>query len=252
MSTDRPGLAESTDTVRPGAIQLEGGFAVSQHALAAGSSHEIGAPFSLIRIGLARFAELRLGSDGFAIESRLVNGQWDRHSGGSDFEAGIKARVWNERKYIPSFAVIGALSVPTGSAYSTSGSRDPLLELCWSKSLPRDFDVGGNVNFRWDSAETEHSVSVSIGKKLSHGFGTYGEVYRISPIDGDEPAHWIANTGITKQLGVRTQIDAEIGRTLYARTPYWFVGAGFAIRFSKPTFFEARSRRTHDSSHSGS
>jgi hypothetical protein len=252
MSTDRPGLAESTDTVRPGAIQLEGGFAVSQHALAAGSSHEIGAPFSLIRIGLARFAELRLGSDGFAIESRLVNGQWDRHSGGSDFEAGIKARVWNERKYIPSFAVIGALSVPTGSAYSTSGSRDPLLELCWSKSLPRDFDVGGNVNFRWDSAETEHSVSVSIGKKLSHGFGTYGEVYRISPIDGDEPAHWIANTGITKQLGVRTQIDAEIGRTLYARTPYWFVGAGFAIRFSEPTFFEARSRRTHDSSHSGS
>ena len=55
MTTDRPDFTESTDTVRPGAIQLERGLAVSQHALATRPPQEIGARFSLIRIDLNRF-----------------------------------------------------------------------------------------------------------------------------------------------------------------------------------------------------
>jgi len=163
----------------------------------------------------------------------------------------LKVRLWNERSYAPAFAVIGAVSVPTGSAYFTSGSRDPLLELCWSKGLPRGLDVGGNINFRWAPTETERAVSLTTGKQLSCGFRTYGEIYRISPIDADEPAHWIANTGVTKQLGVRAQIDVEVGHTVNARTPYWFAGAGFAIRFSKPAFFSGRSRSAQPSSQAG-
>jgi len=88
ISTDRPDFTESTDTVALGATQLEGGVSVSRHALPAGASHELGAPFLLVRFGLARFAEFRLGSDGFALESKLVNGQWEQHAGSSDLEAG--------------------------------------------------------------------------------------------------------------------------------------------------------------------
>jgi hypothetical protein len=39
IKVDRPDFTESTDTLPPATIQLEGGFAVSHHALAAGSVH---------------------------------------------------------------------------------------------------------------------------------------------------------------------------------------------------------------------
>jgi hypothetical protein len=234
LSTDRPGFTESADTVPPGAIQLEGGLLISRHALASGPSQQIGGPFPLVRIGIARFAELRWSTDGMTSQSQFVAGEEQHHVGGSDLEVGVKARFWNEHKYSPAFAVIAALSVPTGGSYFTSGSPDPFLELFWNKSLPGSFDVGGNVNFRWETAEahTEQAQSLSIGRKLGAGFRMYGEIYRISPIQDDEREHWIVNSGVTKLLGGRAQIDLEIGHTVKAYTPYWFVGAGFAVRVS--------------------
>ncbi|MBZ5609825.1 MAG: transporter [Acidobacteriia bacterium] len=244
ISPDRPGLTEPTDTLSPGTLELEGGLLLSRHAME--SSREFAAPFSLLRIGVTRFAEARLGADGFARESTLVDGARQHHSGGSDLEAGLKVRVWSEQRYLPAFTAIGSLSIPTGSAYFSSGRRDPSLELCWSKSLPAHFQAGGNVNFRWGAETTEHAVSLSVSRKLGRGIGAYGEVYRLSPIEGDEPAHWIADTGITKLLGINTQVDIELGHTLCARTPYWFVGAGFAIRFSRPPVIRALSRNAHE------
>jgi hypothetical protein len=248
MSTDRPDFTEATDTVPRGVMQFEGGFLLSSHALESGLAHDVVGPSPLIRIGLSRFAELRFGSDGFTRESVVAQGPDtpnERHTGLSDLEIGVKLRLWKQRKYTPAFAVIGALSVPNGSSYFSSGGRDPILDLCWSKALPKHFDVGGNVNFRRFGADghIEKALSLSAGRILGHGFGMYGEVYRISPIDDDEPAHLIANTGITKLLGPNTQIDLEVGHTVNARTPYWFVGAGFAIRMSRPGFAYLFRRR---------
>jgi hypothetical protein len=152
-------------------------------------------------------------------------------------------RAWDEGQLVPAFAVIAALSVPDGSAYFTSGTHNRMLELCWSKSLPAGFDAGGNVNFQW--GEVEHAVSLSIGHKLGHRLRAYWETYRISPIEGDEALHWIFNTGITKQIGKRTQVDVEVGHTLNARTPLWFVGAGFALRFPGASVLGAFNSQAH-------
>lgn len=201
-----------------------------RHALASGASRDAGWPFVLLRIGLTRFAELRWDADSYQLESKLVDGHWENHAGGSDFDLGAKVRAWDERKYLPAFAVIAAVTVPAGNDYFSSGLHNRILELCWSKSLPGGFDAGGNVNFQW--GEIERAVSLSVGHKLGHGFGAYAETYRISPIAGDEDRHWIADAGVTKQFGTRVQIDVEIGHTLNAFTPLWFAGAGFAFRFS--------------------
>ena len=230
ISTDRPDYTESTDTIAPGLAQFEGGFLLSRHALAAGAKHDIGAPFALLRLGLTRFVELRLGADGFTNETHLINGEWEQHGGGSDLEVSAKVRLHDDRVYLPAFAFIAGASVPTGSSYFSSGRVNPFLELCWSKSLPKGFDSGGNVNFRWGGPQVEHGYSLSIGHKLGRGFAAYGEIYRISPVDGDERAHWIANAGITKGLGENAQLDLEAGHTVHAQSPFWFLGAGFAIR----------------------
>ena len=245
MSTDRPDFTESTDTIARGWTQLEGGVLSNWHALASGQDRAIGAPYSLLRLGLTRFAELRLSADGFTSESGAVDGAWEQHSGGSDLEIASKVRVLDEKVHLPALAFIAGASVPTGAGYFSSGRVNPFLELCWSKSLPGGFDAGGNVNFQWGGTETEHAYSLSVGHKLGRGFGVYGEIYRISPIDGDEAAHWVANSGITKLLGTNAQLDIEAGHTVNARTPYWFVGAGFAIRMPNHAILNALLLRVH-------
>jgi len=245
ISTDRPDYTEATDTILPGLMQLESGFLLSRHALASAPQHQVGAPYALFRLGLTRFAELRLDADGFTSESRLMNGEWEQHGGSSDLELGAKVRLLDERVHLPAFAFVAGVSFPTGSGYFSSGRVDPFLELAWSKSLPRGFSVGSNVNFRWGGSETEHGYSLSVGHALGHGFASYGEIYRISPIDGDERAHWIAKGGITRLLGKNAQLDLEAGHTISARTPHWFLGAGFAIRMHAPGMVASMLNRFH-------
>jgi hypothetical protein len=65
---------------------------------------------------------------------------------------------------------------------------------------------------------------------LPGGLRGFWEVYRISPIPYDEAAHWVADTGISKVLKDRLQVDVMVGHTMLARTPCWVVGTGFSIR----------------------
>jgi Putative MetA-pathway of phenol degradation len=234
ISTDRPDYTESTDVVPLGNLQLEGGTVWGVHQLAAGPLTSLASPSPLIRFGLSKRVELRWGSDGFVSESQLTTANPDRHTGTSDMNAGLKIRLWQECRSIPSVAIIGAMSFPVGGQFFSSTGRDPLVKICWSKTLPRGFDIGGNFNSRWIGSEavTERAVSLTAGRKVAWGIRIYGEYYRISPIDGDEVAHATGNAGITKLLGRQAQVDIEVGHTLNARTPCWFVGLGFAFRFA--------------------
>lgn len=238
ISTDRPDFTESTDTVPAGAVQLEGGLIMGRHALEAGDSHQVGAPMMLTRLGITRFLELRLETDGYTRQSQRLNGIWLPQSGTPDIEVSAKVRLWRERRELPALAVIAGASIPTGSAAFSSFHNDPFLEMCWSKSL-RVIDLGGNFNFRWNRDSTEHAVSISASRLLGRGIGAYTEVYRISPIEADEAAHWIANTGITRALGEHMQVDFEVGHTVRALTPYWFVGAGFVVQIPRQELLRA-------------
>jgi len=173
-----------------------------------------------------------VGADGFASESQGK----EHHTGMSDFEAGIKLRLRDETEGgMPALAIIAAASIPAGSTYFSSSRIDPILGLCWSKSLPHEFDVAGYFNFKRLIAanKTESAVTLTLGRELGHGYSTFAELYRIAPIEEDEPAHWILDSGIAKVINKNIQLDASVGHTLQARTPYWYAGLGFSIRLPK-------------------
>jgi hypothetical protein len=226
ISTDRPDYTESTDTVGRGIGQLEGGLLWTSEA----PRHTLTVPNALLRIGIARRLELRLASDGFVRESVLGNGTWERNSGGADLAIGAKLALVGERRLLPALSVIGALSLPVGSPRFSSGGYDPFFKLCWSKSLPKAFDAGGNVVAQLATAgpgtSVEQSVSLSVGHKLPGGLRGFWEVYRISPHE----AQTIADTGLSRILGKNVEIDVLVGHTLLAQRSSWFAGAGFGIR----------------------
>lgn len=234
LSSDRPDFTESTDTIARGVMQLEGGFLATSDALAGGSSHGISLPLALLRIGLNRRLELRLGVDGFERQTSFAGGLRQRHSGFADTSVGMKARLIREGSLRPAVSLVALLSLPVGSRYFSSGSFDPEFKLAWSKSFPRGFDAGGNFNFGWRTGgprwASERAASLSVGHKIPAGLRAYTEVYRTSPVAGDEAAHVVLDGGLTRLIGANAQIDAEVGHTLGARTPGWFLGVGFVVR----------------------
>lgn len=244
MSTDRPDYTESTDSIRPGFAQLEGGVQRSWHGLRAGPLRTIGGPFPLLRLGLTPRLELRLGTDGFQSESRAADGVVERHSGGSDFAVATKIRLLDDRRWRPAFSVIPGISLPAGSPDFSSGGHDPFLKFCWSKELGKGFDAAGNVNFRWEREGTEtvldRGYSLSLGHRLPADLHGFWEIYRISPIPDDERAHWVADTGISRMLGRNLHVDLAIGHTIMARTPCWIFSVGFAVRHPWNAFLSRR------------
>ncbi len=226
ISTDRPDYTESTDTVGRGIGQFEGGVEWTSQA----PSHTLRVPNALLRIGIAGRVELRLASDGFVRESVLVNGTREPNSGGADLAVGAKVALTGEKRLMPALSVIGALSFPVGSERFSSGGYDPFFKVCWSKSLPKAFDAGGNVVVQMATAgpgtSVEQTVSLSVGHKLFGGVRGFWEVYRMAPHE----AQTIADTGLSKVLGKNVEIDVSVGHTLLAQRSSWFIGAGFAIR----------------------
>ncbi|MGA2328791.1 MAG: transporter [Bryobacteraceae bacterium] len=244
FSADRPGFGESAGTVAPGVLQLEGGFLAEAHALAGGTLRNISVPQPLLRIGLTRRLEMRLEADGFQRQSEASGDPGGRHSGYSDMSVGAKARVLREGPLRPAVALLVSVSLPVGSSYFSSQGIDPEFHFCWSKSLPRGLDLSGNFNFAWRTGgpqwTSERAASFQAGHGLAAGLHGYAEIYRVGPIEGDEPAHVVASGGVYRVLGANAQVDFEAGHTLAARTPSWFAGFGFAVRRPLPAFFRHR------------
>ena len=245
ISTDRPDFTESTEVVGPWMLQIEGGFTLARDSTGGTPIRSLGGPFPLLRLGLSRRLELRLATDGYVRESIREAGQSGRASGLSDLVVGAKLKLADEGRVRPALSIIPSLSLPTGSRQVTSSGYDPAINFAWGKSLPVDFDSGGNVKLLSVTSDgrrfLQRVLSVSFGHRLFTGIEGFWEAYEISPPDRDRAGLLIFDTGLTHVLGRNALIDLEIGRSVRPATPTWFVGAGLAFRAP------LRSKARHDS-----
>jgi hypothetical protein len=232
--TDRPDFTESTEVVGPWILQLEGGFTLARDTTGATPIRSLGGPFPLLRLGLSRHLEFRLATDGFLRETSQESAHTQRTSGLSDLVVGAKLKLADEGRVRPMFAIIPSLSLPTGSRQLTSSGYDPAINFAWSKNLPVNFDVGGNVKFKSVSSDArryvQRTLSVSFGHKLFAGSEGFWEVYQISPPERDRAGLLMFDTGLTHALGRNAQVDFSAGRSLCPTSPTWFVSTGLAFR----------------------
>jgi hypothetical protein len=224
--TDRPDFTESSEVVGRGLFQLEGGFNYEGD----GGARSLAVPGALLRLGMSRRVELRLGTDGYL--SQRVNSA--RVSGAGDIEVAAKIRLFDQAAAGIDIAVIPGLSLPTGSDSQSSGGADPSVKLTWARSLPREFGLTGNVNVAsitsGASRFTQSAFSLSLGHSLFAGWGGFVETYGFSPMDRGTDAGLTVDGGLTRAVGANLQFDIEMGRGVTADAPDWFAGVGVAIR----------------------
>lgn len=244
IETDRPDFTESTSTVPRGRFQLEGGytFTLDREDGVRGRSHT--APELLLRAGLWDDFEVRVGWGGYTWANEKSPGETragrpvlleDWSQGGADQYVGFKWKLFAQQGVRPDFAIIPAITVPTGGGGFSSGDVDPEIKLAWAYDLSDRLGLGGNVNFAVPTDRGERffqsGASITLAYALRNDLGTYLEYYGDYPAGrGADCAHTL-NTGLTWQITPNFQLDWRIGAGLNEEADDFLTGIGFAIRF---------------------
>lgn len=152
--------------------------------------------------------------------------------GWSDGQVNAKLGLLSEDHHHITLAAAVGLSLPTGSPAFTSDGYDPSLRFLWSKGLPRDWSVGGNVVLSDITVgQRRHSAagtSLWTGHPISASSSWFVEVFANAA--SDEETLWQLDAGLALLATPNMQVDVSAGRALTNGPPAWFVSAGVTAR----------------------
>ena len=231
LVSDRPDFTESTVTMKPGQVQLEGG-----HTFERVTSSKVNTTGELLlRIGIASRAELRIEPGSYT----KVTSPFGDASGREDGGVGVKLRLHTppdeQRSLVPGVAVLFATSLPTGTARFRENRLQPEMKLATAWSLTDRIDLGTNINVARPRDEngryTELAASASFGFDLTPRISAFAEMFGFAPqLDGVRRTQY-ANTGFTVSVTPNVQLDLRGGLGLNGDSPDYFLGAGLVRRW---------------------
>jgi hypothetical protein len=226
IGADRPGFSTSPETVLPGRLQIEGGYqftadrGVDNHTM----------PLLLIRAGLTKMLEFRVGWDGLSwIEN---DGRFKPEA--NDMSLGLKAYLMEQSGFLPAIGLLGSLSLPTGSGSSTSNRVDPTGGLLWNYNLAAGPGLFGTILMSSvtgdDGRFFEAANAIGVTLPINERFGSFVEYFGFYRKGGGGAAHNL-NGGFTYLLNDNLQLDINGGLGINRRADDYFLGTGFAFRF---------------------
>ena len=246
ISPDRPGFTNGSDTVAPGRVVLESGFAQTRERNANGGGVTDDFPEALLRFGTTRNLELQLGAPNY-------NSQHGGLRGFGDLFVGAKYKFYERGQTIASVAP--GLSVPFGRREFRSSNLLPSVLFGVDIALGRRAGFSANLTL----SETQQSggagansggsgssanqsmagrarnvftvaPAASAGYSLTPKLGVFVDAYAVVPRRGGSTA--VADGGFTYLLNNNVQLDVEYGHGLGgANSPNYFYGGGIAVRF---------------------
>jgi hypothetical protein len=244
LITDRPDFTESTTAVPFGHVQLETGYTFTYDDEGGRRVSDQTFPEALLRVGLVKDWELRVGWTGWSLTEELFVEENDagrmvrrkeHDDGGTDMTIGFKRFLLPQEGLRPELGVIGELSLPTGTGTKSSGDVDPQVKILWSYDLPADSYIAGNINLAVPTSEDgrffQTAASVSLGHALTDWMGVYVEYFGFYPNDRWTDCAHTVNGGFTFLITDNLQFDVRTGAGLNEEADDFFAGAGLSMRF---------------------
>ncbi len=240
LTADRPDETESTSIVPVGFVQIEAGWSFEAAEPAGISVRTHSLPGLLARVGVAHALEARLGLPALQLASGAPAAAG--RSGLGDAEVGFKYRLLAASRGMPDAALIGAVSVPTGSDAVTSGRVDPSVVLALSRAFSDRLSVGSNLGSSWTTtadgrggraARAHLTYTLSFAVALSDRIGMFAETFGTVPVQDGASAHAV-DGGITWLVRDNLQLDLSGGRGIGGGAGItWTLGAGVALRLPR-------------------
>lgn len=225
MVTDRPDQTESSMVVGKNYFQLETGFAYENTDSGDLTRENFTYNTSLLRYGLLDNLELRLGLD-FMKEK---TGSY-RLAGTGPLLLGAKVALVEEKKWIPSIALLGHANLPFAASKDFRPEKTGVdFRFSFSHTLSEKSGLAYNVGAEWleDATTASYIYTLSYGREIIVDFGFYAEVYG-DFTENDSPGHYW-NVGLTYLLAYNFQIDTYAG-TGFGNNQNLLAGAGISFR----------------------
>lgn len=242
LITDRPDQTESAYTVPPRLFQLEAGWGYGVKRDENVDTTFQGFPQALLRFGLNRIFELRIGVPGIEIDSTDLATGSTTTRGLVDASLGFKTVIAEEKGARPQTAFLGTLLVPSGDEEFSSDRFDPSFRFVFSNTLSTRLSLGYNLGVVWLTEPDEEGVldtlsffdwTAALGISASDRLGVFVEAFGLSPLDSEARTVTSFDTGLTYLLTPRLQLDASVGAGLSSAAPDWTVGLGISFRFPR-------------------
>jgi hypothetical protein len=246
LVTDRPDQTESTAIVPAGRVQIELGASLAGDEIGE-DAHEIENHASqlgatLVRVGLNRRFELRLGWEGWLDEEVTSGSLREREDGAGDAVIGAKLGLRQGEGLSPAIALLVHSSVPIGDAAFTTDRYDSSFRLAVSHDLEGGIGLGYNVGVETESSDAEgsgHSTlataiyTLSAGIPAGERLGFFVEVFGEIGLSADGPPANSLDTGATYLLRPNLQLDAAVGVGISEAAGDWFAGIGVSARLPR-------------------
>ena len=235
VNPNRPTFATPALTTQSGVVELEVGLAHS--------SFQVGGLYSspyLLKLGLAKRLELRIGGNGLLHATRPGE---PAATGYGDTTLGAQWTFLPNGPLGIDQAVQVTWKLPTASASNAlgSGDADVLVMLMLSRDVGA-FHADLNLLNTWlgrkppRSRETQPAGSLSVSRTLSGPWSVTGEIYSIGGVSGS--GAWVSNLWAAGyKVSSRLVLDSGIDVGLSQAAPKISIFAGLTIgvaRFRHP------------------
>lgn len=248
LITDRPDQTESAEVVPPGYVQIEIGTTYGENQDDE-KLRNFAAPETLMRIGLRRALELRLGFSGYqVVDPDGANS--DRGLG--DLNVGFKWKLREEVGWRPQTALLFGLNLPTGAEGFSSERYDPAFRFSFAHTLSDRLSMGYNLGVAWETEEEDGHLDTNavlqytwtLGMDLTDRWGTFFELFGDIPIEASGGSAHSADVGVTYLLRENLQFDAAVGAGLSSEADDWFITMG--VSYLIPLRGDRRPRPSPD------
>ncbi len=234
LVTDRPDKTESSRTVPHKSLQIETGFVMEKKITEWVEQYNFAYNSTLLRYGLMRNFELRLGMD-YLEENYKIKSSDSTYTkiGFSPLYSGFKINIAEEEGWKPEIAFIGGLILPFTADRDFKPDFSGINVLfSFSHSLSNRFSFGYNLGVEW-SGEDEipsYIYSAVIAYSLIEDLGIYFEGYGHIPEEGE--SEHLLDGGLTYQIIPNMQLDVSGGIGIQNSIDS-FIGLGLTYRILK-------------------
>lgn len=236
ISTDRPGVAESSKVVGKGRLQLETSAQWERLRNDDEHSRTLSTP-TLLRIGVGENAELRIETDGrTVIHDHPPGSPSSVDAGWADTEAGVKWHLADQQDTHPSLGVLLHAALPSGSASLRGHGVRPSLRLSAEWELADGYSLGLMPGIGSDSDDNDKRygygvLAANLGKDFgerAHGFVELASPQVARASHGG--TQLLADAGVTWALNKDCQLDVSLTHGLNRRTPDLGLAFGLSVR----------------------
>ena len=230
LTSNRPGIGDSEALVGRGVLQLELGVEASDSRTAGEQTWETVWGQATLRIGIVDRIEAFVNWGGVSVDRDAAAGTTVIETGTNDVILGAKFALLDESRHGVTFTVAPSSSLPIGGDDFSSGSYDGSLRLMWARSLPKAWDIGGNLLFLSTTGPSgrywDNLVTTSAGRSVSTSLYLFGEL----AVGLARPRAWTVDGGLGWVPRQNVQWDVSAGMLVRGPGESWFVSGGLTLR----------------------